>query len=421
MTRELGRDEVNAEDFDPKSADFLYDPYPYYQWFRRYSPVTPVYHEYNAFWVFRHEDIENVLNDPDPDLWSKRDPKPSKTPPLLPNSLFLSDPSDDPSHGHLRQILEPVLRNAMEDVGEFAQQRARKLVESLSEQEEFDLIKDFATPLPSSALAHVLGIPARIWDTLVEPLVGKVVIANDPTISFFEDAKGKGSMLAMRKAYKKIIEKALAASDSGLEADFDRTRVIAAMYELASSEYSGFTAGDFEANATSITLAGFFSTSFVLGTGIANLINNPSLQEQIKAKLETEESEAVLRGLAGEMLRHNTPIQIIDRYATKRTSLGGKTINEGDKVGLVIGSGNRDEDVFSNPDVFDPNRDTSSKLSFGSGIHRCLGAPMFARVAPAAIGAILDELPNLTIGDNSVKQVDPYFSGYNSLTLRYNS
>jgi cytochrome P450 len=117
-----------------------------------------------------------------------------------------------------------------------------------------------------------------------------------------------------------------------------------------------------------------------------------------------------------EMLRFDGPVQVLDRVAATDTVLGGKAIAAGTRVTAVIGSANHDPEAFADPDAFRIQRDDASQLSFGDGIHHCIGAPLARIVTPIAITALLG-LPSLAVAGLPQWQTDPYLRAMTNFPL----
>lgn len=404
--RELTEEGIDHENFNPHSLEFIRDPYSTYRWFRQNKPVSLVEHGYDSYWVYRHADIQQLLSESD--LWIKEDLSESGVKKALGSKLTKSlFASDNPRHDELRSLMGPIFMAATANVEAYAQETAESLIQELQEKSSIDLIQDFALPLPSRTLAHVLGIPQFEW-SLITPLVHDVLQANDPSSGKFSHVRGAAAMLALRAGFKGFLD----YSTPGTEG-----QMLDLMVKLAHSPDNSFTISDAAANAASMSIAGYFSTTMVLGTGISNLLSNPVALSAVKAEIANNGGEAMMSSVVAEMLRFDTPIQLVDRFAAEDTQLAGVPIRRGQKVSAVVGSANRDEEVFPQQDHFDINRNTDKLLSFGDGMHRCLGEQMLNKVAPAGLKAILSIISSYQIASAPEWQTDPNFRGLRSIDL----
>ncbi len=398
---------IDLKDFDPHDVKFISNPYPVYAWLRENQPVLKVARGYNSHWVFRHEDVQSILGNPD--LWVKELESSSRTPKLR-KSLFASDGR---RHGDLRKLLAPLFIESITDIRETAIDIANQLVSDISPGQDFDLIAAYAHPLPSLVLAHVLGIRKQTRGA-IESLGEKVIRANDPSGGFMVKGEGAAAMIALRAGLVALLD---------VPKEIKSGSMIDLMNRLAKSPQgleSDFGMQDVSANAASLAIAGYFTTTHLIGTGLTNLLDHPENLDAIREAIAANRQGPMLQKVASEMLRYDPPIHVLDRFASETTRVAGVTIEKGQKVGAVIGSANRDGKVFDDPDRFDIHRDTGGLLSFGFGVHQCLGAQLLRQVLPIALETLLTKRPQLQIVSPAVMQKDPYFRGYQALVLRSN-
>ncbi len=417
---------VDSENFDPHAPDFIANPYPSYKWFRENKPVVWVEKDYQSFWIFRHEDVKQVLANPQ--IWVKEaesDDKGEANKPALTKSLFASDGE---RHTQLRGLLGPLFRESIQDLAPTVASIASTLVPDTKSGDAFNFISDYAHPLPSRTLAHVLGIKQESWSQ-IEKLVEDIILANDPARGKLVKGVGTGAMLTMRlgalaAAFAEEHDMLTMALQALLEVpgQLEQGKMVALMLDLAEKSKGtdvNFTIKDVAANAVSLAIAGYFTTTHVMGTGLVNLLNHPESLAVVQAAYQNKTSAEIMPRVVNEMLRYDTPIHVLDRYANETTTIGGVTIEKGQKIGAVIGSANRDEAAFPNPDIFDINRSSSDILSFGHGIHQCLGAQMLKQELPIALECLFTKFPTFELAGEPAFQTDPYFRGYTNLQLRF--
>jgi cytochrome P450 len=144
-----------------------------------------------------------------------------------------------------------------------------------------------------------------------------------------------------------------------------------------------------------LLVAGNETTTNLIGNAVVALLRNPDQLDLVS------ESPELVPALVEETLRYDTPVQFILRRATRDVEIAGGRIPADSRVVVLLGSANRDERYFADPDDFDVTRDTKGHLSFGHGIHFCLGASLARLEARAALEALVRELPRLRapIGD----------------------
>ena len=397
--------------FDPHAPDFIKNPYPYYAWFRQHEPVFWVGAPYNSFWLFKYDDVDGVLRGTD--TWLKNSPVPHGTPPPgfdvlgnLPAGIFTLD---NPRHDQVRSQLEPLFGEAISDIDPVAAAIASAQVADFGQRRRIELIENFALPMPAKALCHVLGVPAYDWPVIMQWVLA-ILLADDPTRGLAVLGAGGTSTMALHTYYHALL--------TGGAVNPADAKMIALMKGIIEREPAFISSDEVIANAVTMSIAGYYSTTFLIGTGTLNLLNNPNAMEQLRASIKAGET-GLLNNAVGEMLRYDGPVQLIDRYAADEITICGKTMPKGQKVTVVTGSANWDETVFPSPQRFDIERDTSKMLSFGDGIHRCLGEPLARRTTPAALKALLTELPAFELGGLPQWQTDPYLRAVSNLPISF--
>lgn len=390
--------------FNPHDLRFLADPYATYERFREEAPISVV-NPYNSYWVFRHEDVQQVLTDQD--TFVKNSPLPPNPKPgpiramaFFPEGLFSSDP---PCHAELRSVLEPLFDDAIGQAPEIVSQLADPILKEAAQTGRIELVSDYALPIPSGVLFSILGIPndPMVWPGLVS-WVTAIVAAHDITQTPAVQGAGATCMMALQTYIDGLIRWTLKDPQDGL---------IGAMCRAVGPDLS---TDDIQACCADFIIAGYLSTTFLICTGIRNLLANP---EQARALRDDPD---LIDKAVEEMLRFDAPAQVVDRVVKTDTKLGDVTLKAGDKVTAVLGSADRDPAAFSDPEKFRIDRDNNAQVSFGAGIHHCIGAPLVGLVAPAALRKLLD-LPDLTVAGLPQWQSDPYLRGMVNLPLSFAS
>jgi cytochrome P450 len=400
------------DDFNPHDPTFLKNPYPTYALFRQNAPVSTVM-PYKSRWVFCYDDVRSVLYDTD--TFVKNPPGGGPVPPgpaqmlaYLPEGLFQSDP---PRHTELRAALEPLFLAAITEASTTAETIATPIIERASATGYMELVSDYALPVPASVLFTILGIPKDqptdlipadlTWPGLILWTTA-IAAAHDITQSMAVLAGGATCDMALNTFYEGFVAKC---------ADQPQDGFVGAMCETIGKP-DGLLPGDVQACATDITIAGYLSTTFLIGTGILNLITHPAQAQLL------QDNPKLISNAVNEMLRFDAPAQLVDRFAAVDTKLRDVKIPAGSKVTAVIGSANHDPDVFDNPDDFDIRRDNSKSVTFGDGIHRCIGHPLVAKVAPVAIGLVAAR-KGLQCAGFPQWQTDPYLRAVSSLPIKF--
>jgi cytochrome P450 len=387
--------------FDPHGPAYLADPYPTYANFREQAPIHPV-ELYGSSWVFRYADCKQMLEDTKG--WVKNSPLGERKPygqfevmANFPPGLFGSDPD---LHTTLRGILEPLFRKAIPTAPEIATDIAQPLLSTAQQHGRMELIADYALRLPAGVLFTLLGIPddPGVWDGLMS-WQGAIVAAHDITQSAAVRGGGATCSMAVNTFFEGM--RLGKQPKSGL---------FAQMCDAFDS--AGLSPEEVQMCATDFLVAGYASTTFLIGTGTRNLLNNPKQLASLRA------DPTLIGGAIEEMLRFDAPAQLVDRCAAADIDLGGHHFKAGDRVTAVLGSADRDPTVFTTPDQFAINRGQQNHLSFGSGIHYCIGAPLVRLVGPVAFTMLLSAFPDLSIDGTPQWQTDPYLRAVSSLPLK---
>ncbi len=414
LLQRLGRAERLAfvdPAFDPHDLAFQKHPYPVYARLRqRQTPVLWV-ERYQAWWLFAEGDVRRVLQDPT-GFVKKLDPEPAPPARIAPFDVddylglgvFASDP---PLHAELRAHLGPLFEQAIASAATVAEQEAQRCLTAMLGEPpaaggRIELITAYALPLPSRVLFRLMGVPEAHIDLLVG-WVTAAVAAHDITQSAGVRLGGGTAAMALAAYFQGLLRAPLAA------------RPVTLLERLAASAQDGGLALDkVQASVVSIAIAGYLSTTFLIGTGLQHLLANPQA-----ARTLLHGNAAAQSAVIEELLRLDAPAQIVDRVAAQDVQLGGATIRSGDALMLVLGAANRDPRAFDDPDALRPGRPVEpGHLSFGAGIHHCIGAPLARVVAPIALRALLG-LRGLRLAGQVQWQADPYLRGPTSLPVAW--
>jgi cytochrome P450 len=402
-------DDFDPAKFNPHDPAFLKDPYPTYQEFREHAPVYRV-EPYEADWIFRYDDCRAVLEDKS--TWVK---SPAGAPPTVvwgpyglmsnfPTGMFSSDP---PRHEKLREALESEFMQAIQSAPQTATALAAPLLAAAAARGRFELIDDYALPLPASVLFTLLGIPndkehhPGVWEGLIA-WQAQIAAAHDITQSPLVKLGGATSSMALTTFFEAMLLQE--PSKTGL---FGKL--------VKAFKNAGLSEQDVQVSAFDFVVAGYLSTTFIIGTGTRNLLENPD------ELLELRNNPALMPGALEEMMRYDGPVQIVDRMAAEDTQLGEHKFKKYDKVIVVVGSANRDPDKFRYPDRFLIARggEQDEHLGFGWGIHHCIGAPLVRLVAPVAFEMLLEKFPKLALAGQPQWQTDPYLRAVTNLPLQF--
>ncbi len=356
--------------FDPA---FRANPYPFYAQMRRSQPLCQV--EPAGLWaVSRHKDVVFVLKHPE--LFSSHGFRAAWEPawlgynPVARSILAM----DGAPHAKLRALvtrafgarallrLEPRIR---ELAGWLAEQAARA--------GEVEFISAFALPLPAFVIADLLGLPRSLWTRFkqwADDVASVTPVPQGPE----QIASVRASITEMTGYFTEIIARRRAAPIDDFLSDLMRAEVDG--QSLTDEELVSF--------AAVLLLGGFDTTTYLLANAVRLLAARPELAAALRA------DPAKIAGFVEEVLRYDAPVHGLPRIATQDVQLAGGTVPRGAMVLLLLGSANRDEQVFQDADQFEPQR-WEPGISFGSGVHGCLGAALVRLEARLALEALLGQ------------------------------
>jgi cytochrome P450 len=164
---------------------------------------------------------------------------------------------------------------------------------------------------------------------------------------------------------------------------------------------------------TFLFMAGVDTMTNLLANGTYALLTSPEQAALVRT------GEVPLDDLADEVLRYDAPVQLVGRVASADTKIGGASVRAGELVLAMLGAGNRDPARFGDPEVFDVRRKGTAPLSFGGGIHRCLGAPLARVEAGEFLTGLLRRFPALALAGDPVRE-GVVFRGFSDLPVTVN-
>ncbi len=364
---------------DLGSRETIADPYPVYRALRDQSPVRfqrvpagaapGIDRPIHAWALLRHGDVVAALRDPE--TFSS-----SVTPvmKMLPHFTLLHD--DPPRHTHLRRLVQKTFSaRRVADLEPWIQRTAAALLDELGEG-PIELMARFAMPLPMRVICALLGIPAEHATTFRH--------WSEATIGYLglppEERRTRIGELASYLGQEVAARRERPADD-----------LITA---LVNAEIDGVRLEDAEVRGFCMTLlvAGNETTTGLIGNMLHVLARRPELWQRAR------EDRSLVEPILEETLRYVSPVQRLTRLVRRPVELGGVAIGEGELVDVVYGSANRDPALVSDPETFRLDRPASEHVSFGAGIHYCLGASLAKTEARVALNAMLDRYARVELG-----------------------
>jgi len=390
---------------DFNNPTFVADPYEQLKELREFG--KPVWHEgmqmflaachSDANDVFRNKSLGRIFIDKKPDFeWETFNW-------LHSDSILDSEP---PKHTRLRSLVAKAFnRNKIEGMRPAVERITQQLLDAIDEKvksgETFDLIADYAEPLPVKIIADLLGFPES-EEHLLRPWSQSIVKMYEVNPSEQYQMEAKKAAAEFAEYVRSLAEHRKKNPGQDLITD------------LAMVEENGEKLNSHELVATCVLLlnAGHEASVNAFGNGMVAALERPD-----QAELLRKNSRAITDTALEEFMRFDAPLHLFERTATVDTELGGVKIEKGQKIAALIGSANRDSAVFERADEMDLTRDPNPHIGFGAGIHFCLGAPLARLEMSVSLPALWEKYPNMQLVGNPVRRPTFVLRGYESVSI----
>ena len=394
--------------FDVRDPAFIRDPYPLLAKLRE---ETPIFYEPRLDKIFltRYEDVSTVLRSRrfgtsilhvlsrDELGWPPPDPRQADFDRFEDNHLLSNEP---PKHTRLRGLVGKAFTpRRVESLRERVAAIVEQTLDDLTARETFDLVHDFAEPLPVILICELLGVGAehranlRAWSAAIV----KLYELDHP------DEQQRAANAAV-VAFSAFVRDVVAARRAQPADDL--------ITALAEVEEGGETLTEDELIGTCILLlnAGHEATVNGTSSAIITFMRQRAHWDTFVDAARTSLAHPLIKTAVEELLRYDTPLPCFERWVLEDTDLGGAGLERGSKLALLYASANRDPRKFDAPDTLDLRRDPNPHVTFGLGIHFCLGAPLARLELQIALPALARRFPGLRLADESAPLA--YGSGF---------
>ncbi|WP_044640542.1 cytochrome P450 [Risungbinella massiliensis] len=346
-----------------------------HDWYRQMRTETPIsFDESRQCWdVFRFHDIKKVLADPD--AFSSRTSSPRGD-----SILSMDNPEHDTYRGLFGNTFRP---KELKSLSHIIKNNVISLLDTYQDTKEFDIVNHLGFPLAIKMVGNILGLPdedSEKLQTWSKQTLQRSVGDTD------EDAKQTMKQIIntwreMDQYFHPFLEEKRANPQNDMMSMLvsatveDKPVPLKLLYGLCRT----------------IIIAGSETTANLIGNSIVTLLERPELWEEVRQNTD------LIPKVVEEVLRYRSPIQCINRIATKDVEFEGHLIKEGQEVVVWLGSANHDEEVFSEPDQFRLDRGPNPHLGLGHGIHYCLGSGLARMEAQAALIELMTRYPRLQL------------------------
>jgi cytochrome P450 len=390
---------------DLHAPSFVDDPYPAFAEARAQGPVQ--WHEELGLWLaFTHAEANAVLRDRRLGrIWSDREPAErfGSFNLIHRNAILEMEP---PDHTRLRRLISAAFaRGHVERLRPWVENLAASLVDELVERsagaQPVDFLSGMAEQLPVAVIAELLGVP-EADRPLLRPWSNAIV-------KMYEYGRTPDVEESAERAAAEFVDylRALAAERRTSPGE----DLLSHLVGLRDADGDRLTEDELVTTCILLLNAGHEATVNVTGNGLLALLQNPAQLQRLR------EDRSLLPTAIEEFMRFDSPLQLFERTATADVEIGGVTVQRGQKIGALLGSANHDPAVFEAPETLDVGRADNSHITFGAGIHFCIGAPLARVELQASFGALLDRTTELALGAEAVRRPEFVIRGLSELPV----
>jgi unspecific monooxygenase len=396
---------------DPRDPDLFNDPYRAYAAVHEAAPVF-FWEDYGSWCFARHADVSALLRDRRfgrqithlmnrAELgWPEPKPHLASFDALERHSILELEP---PEHTRLRNLVNRAfVSRRIEKLGPKIAALAHERIDAFAHRGSADLVEEFAGPIPVAVIADLLGVPRAMGPELVDWSHRMVAMYQFGANRAVEERAAEAA-----SAFADFVRGFARARRSDLGDDL--------VSQLLIAESDGGRLSEDELVTTVILLlnAGHEATVQAIGNGVKTM-----LDEGVDHRLAFADERATAATVE-ELLRFDPPLHLFTRYALEDAEFEGVQLEKGDRIGLLLGAANRDPGRFPNPGLFDSGRSPNPHVSFGAGIHFCVGAPLARLELGLALPILFARLPGLRLAKPPRYRDAFHFHGLEALKVQW--
>jgi len=382
--------------------DFVRNPYPRLEELRETAPVF-LEPNYNKVFFTRYDDIAALLRDKrlgrsilhvlsrDELGWPPQDPRQADFDAF--NSSHMLD-LEPPDHTRLRSLVSQVFTpRRVEALLPRVQALIGRILDPLEDRKSFDFVTDLAEPLPVAVIAELLGVPAED-QPLLRPWSAAIVKLYELGFSEEQQQQANSAVLEFSEYLRGLAhERRLRPRDD----------LITALIE-ARDGTDKLSETEFISSCILLLNAGHEASVNGSSAAVLALSRNEKARAQLISAARSSEAIPVLfKTAVEELLRFDTPLPMFERFVLEDMDIGGVQLERGQEICLLYASGNRDPRKFERPDELWLERSPNPHLTFGLGIHYCLGAPLARLELALLLKAVLERFPQMQVDEASLE------------------
>jgi cytochrome P450 len=390
---------------NPRDPYFFNDPYPAYAAIREAAPVF--FWEDYGFWCFtRFAEVSALLRDR---RFGRRiaEPGPREKKPHLAPFDALERVSmlelEPPEHTRLRGLVNRAfVSRRIDKLGPEIARLTHERIDAFMSKNSVDLVAEFSECIPVAVIADLIGVPREMGPQLVDWSHRMVAMYQFGATRAVEESAAEAAC-----AFAAYVRALARARRGALGDDL--------ISQLLVAEGDGGRLSEDELVATVILLlnAGHEATVQAIGNGVKTM-----LEDGVDARAAFS-NPSTTTATVEELLRLDPPLHLFTRYALEEVEMTGLRLRRNEKIGLLLGAANRDPDRFPAPDAFDPARAANAHVTFGAGIHFCLGAPLARLELAVALPILFSRLPGLRLASTPGYRDAFHFHGLQALRVEW--
>ena len=384
---------------DFRDPAFLADPYPVFRHLRATAPVWKA--PFGRWFLTGYEDTAQLLRDrrfgkgyDDPEALVRRFGPTAMDEPAVVELTHMMLMRDPPDHTRLRNLVTKAFTaRRVEALRQSIQDLTDRLLDKVIPHGRMDAIRDLAFPLPVLVICELLGIPEPDRERFVTGSASGAALLNPSPPTRAELDTANAGTLATSAYFEALFEQRRREPQDDL------------ITQLVQAEEAGdrLTTVELRANVSLLFAAGHETTVNLIGNGFWSLLRHPDQWQILR------DDPSLVPNAIEEILRFESPVQAVGRTVGEPFEFSGAALQRNDIVVSLVGGANRDPAVFEAPERFDVTRKDPRPLSFGGGIHFCLGAQLAWIEAAVVFATLLRRLPNLRLVDPDHPKWRPSF------------